>query len=237
MQRLILLVSIITSIKTSLFTESATGSTSLPQSTLRLLTLLLLALMCNTVNADVYIYVGPDGERLITDRPPHRTGNYQLISRRNTVAQASDFLAKRPDLTRVPEQFKGYIQGASDQYNIDPALVEAVIQVESDFDPNAVSKKGATGLMQLMQQTAHQYDVRDRFNPRENIYAGVQHLSSLMDRFNGELPLAIAAYNAGSSAVENYSGIPPYPETRRYVIKVMNSHNRYRQTRYATPDY
>ncbi|MEO2172945.1 MAG: lytic transglycosylase domain-containing protein [bacterium] len=215
-------------------TKSATASRLLL--TLLLPTLLLLTL-CSTVNADVYIYIGSDGERLITDRPPHRSENYQLISRRKTVSDAGDFLAGRPDLTRVPDQFRGYIQGASDQYNIDPALVEAVIQVESDFDPNAVSRKGATGLMQLMQQTARQYNVRDRFNPRENIYAGVKHLSRLMDRFNGELPLAIAAYNAGSSAVENYSGIPPYPETRRYVIKVMNSHNRYRQTRYGTPGY
>jgi soluble lytic murein transglycosylase-like protein len=91
--------------------------------------------------------------------------------------------------------------------------------------------------MQLMQKTAYQYNVSDRFDPRENIYAGVQHLSHLMNRFNGKLPLVLAAYNAGSSAVEAYDGIPPYPETRRYVIKVMNFHNQYLQTSFDRTSY
>ena len=76
--------------------------------------------------------------------------------------------------------------------------------------------------MQLMQKTAQQYHVADRFNPRQNIYAGVEHLSKLIDRYNGELPLVLAAYNAGDTAVRHYQGVPPYPETRRYIKKVMD---------------
>ena len=170
---------------------------------------------------------------MATDQPPHSSQNYKLVARRDTLSQAGHILANRPILTGGPARFHQYIDDASTRFNIDPALVEAVIHAESGFDPNAVSKKGATGLMQLMQQTARQYNVRDRFNPRENIYAGVQHLSRLMDRFNGQLPLVIAAYNAGSTAVETYRGIPPYPETRRYVTKVMDFHGQYRQSRYG----
>jgi len=87
--------------------------------------------------------------------------------------------------------------------------------------------------MQLMMATAKQYRVKDRHNPRENINAGVQHLSVLMDKFNGDIPLVVAAYNAGASAVERYAGIPPYPETRRYVSKVMSFRTQYRQLRYG----
>jgi hypothetical protein len=198
--------------------------------------LLALVAFCDVVCAEVYIYRGPNGERMVTDRPPHASEDYELISRRDTLSYAGHIMANRPVPSSVV-RFGHYIKGASTHFNVDPKLVAAVIQVESGFNPNAVSPKGATGLMQLMQKTAYQYNVSDRFDPRENIYAGVQHLSHLMNRFNGKLPLVLAAYNAGSSAVEAYDGIPPYPETRRYVIKVMNFHNQYLQTSFDRTSY
>jgi soluble lytic murein transglycosylase-like protein len=100
-------------------------------------------------------------------------------------------------------------------------LVSAVIRAESGFNPRAVSRKGAQGLMQLMPTTASILGVRNSFDPRENIDGGVRHLRGLIDRFPQSLPLAIAAYNAGEKAVTQYGGIPPFPETQDYVTKVL----------------
>ncbi len=104
---------------------------------------------------------------------------------------------------------------------MNPALVEAVIRIESAFNPWAVSRKGAQGLMQLMPRTASALGVRDSFNPRQNIEGGVRHLRYLLDRYPGNVPLALAAYNAGEGAVDSYGGIPPYTETQQYVQKVL----------------
>ncbi len=129
---------------------------------------------------------------------------------------------------RLPEGTLGrygqHIREISSRYGLDPALVEAVIRVESAFNPWAVSRKGAQGLMQLMPRTASSLGVRDAFDPRQNIEGGVKHLRYLMDRFPGNLPLALAAYNAGENAVAQYRGIPPYPETQEYVQKILGSH-------------
>jgi soluble lytic murein transglycosylase-like protein len=197
----------------------------------------MLSLFCHMSAAEVYIYQGPNGERLISDRPPVERQDYRLVAKRDSFNNAGHILADRPIIAVGPTEFRQHITSASNQYNVDPALIEAVIQVESGFDPNAVSKKGATGLMQLMPMTAKDYRVVDRFNPRQNIYGGVQHLSKLMTRFGGELPLVLAAYNAGAGAVESHDGIPPYPETKRYVKKVMTSYNSFKQSRYGTMGY
>ena len=193
---------------------------------------LLSTVLCPLVaQADVYIYRGPDGERLITDQPKSRSiDQYTLISHRNSMTNAGHIVAERPYTdyansvknTRTAADFRDYITDASHQYKIDPILVEAVIHVESGFNPNAVSKQGAKGLMQLMRATAQQYQVTNRFNPRDNIYAGVQHLRYLMNRFDGEVSLVLAAYNAGPGSVDKYSGVPPYPETQRYIQKVLS---------------
>ena len=100
-------------------------------------------------------------------------------------------------------------------------LIWAVIRVESGFDPRAVSSRGARGLMQLMPETAAILGVRDVFDPRENIHGGARHLRGLMERFRYDLPLALAAYNAGAQPVTAFRGIPPYPETREYVTRVL----------------
>jgi hypothetical protein len=122
------------------------------------------------------------------------------------------------------------INRAAFRYHLDPALLHAVIATESGFETNAVSRKGAMGLMQLMPATARRYGVTDPFNPAQNIQAGTQHLDSLLKRFGNNLHLALAAYNSGESNVVKYgTRIPPFPETRAYVPKVIGLYSKYRQ--------
>ena len=117
--------------------------------------------------------------------------------------------------------FDAIIYEASAQNGLDPCLIVSVMRAESGFNPRAVSRKGAQGLMQLMPTTAATLGVRNSFDPRQNIEGGVRHLRSLIDRFPNNLPFALAAYNAGEKAVVQYRGIPPYPETQDYVTKVL----------------
>jgi soluble lytic murein transglycosylase-like protein len=113
------------------------------------------------------------------------------------------------------------IRDAAERYGLSEQLVAAVIRVESGFNPRAVSPKGAQGLMQLMPATASQLGVRDAFDIVENIDGGVRHLRGLIERFANNLPLALAAYNAGEKAVQQHGGIPPYPETEQYVARIL----------------
>ncbi len=126
------------------------------------------------------------------------------------------------------EEFGSFINAASLQYAIDPALVRAVIHAESNFNPNARSPKGAMGLMQLMPATARSLGVLDASIPANNIKGGVQYLATLLKRFKGDISLAAAAYNAGPEAVEKYVGVPPYDETVVYVQRVKILHQRYK---------
>jgi hypothetical protein len=112
------------------------------------------------------------------------------------------------------------ISALSEAHGVDPLLVRALIQVESNYQPRARSPRGAMGLMQLMPSTARTYNVRNPFDPRANIEAGIKHLKSLIERF-GELKLGLAAYNAGEGAVEKFNGIPPYRETKSYVSRIL----------------
>lgn len=135
---------------------------------------------------------------------------------------------------RLPmQELEGTIAHHSRQQQLDPALVSAIIKAESDFDPDAVSRAGAIGLMQLMPETATRWDVRDPFNPEENIAGGARYLRYLLDRFHGNLPLALAAYNAGATKVEHYNTLPPFSETRRYVKKVLRFYRLYGERRIA----
>jgi soluble lytic murein transglycosylase len=121
----------------------------------------------------------------------------------------------------VPTSYDGLIREIAGRYDVEYALVKAVIKAESDFDRLAVSPKGALGLMQLMPATAAQHQVRNVFLPRDNIEGGVRHLRLLLDRYGGNLPLAIAAYNAGTQRVEDAGGVPAIPETREYLARVL----------------
>ena len=118
-------------------------------------------------------------------------------------------------------QFAFDIREISMRHGVDPRLVESVIRAESAFNPTAVSRTGARGLMQLMPQTAAMLGVRDSFDPRQNIEGGVRHLRYLLDRYPGNVSLAVAAYNAGEGAVDSHRGIPPFAETQQYVQRVL----------------
>ena len=166
-------------------------------------------------DADAFKLAEPDGTLHFTNAPTDP--RYQRMGL--TTGTQAGFL-------RLPQGDTGpYVQeirDASERYGVPIKLVSAVIRAESGFNPRAVSRKGAQGLMQLMPGTASMLGVRNSFDPRENIDGGVRHLRSLIDRFPDNLPLAIAAYNAGERAVQQYRGIPPYQETQDYVTKVLS---------------
>ena len=126
-----------------------------------------------------------------------------------------------------PEQIAALVEQNARTWQVDPALIKAVIANESGFNANATSSAGAQGLMQLMPATAASLGVRDPYDPAQNVAGGTHYLRGLLDRFGGDKRLAIAAYNAGPGAVEKYGGVPPYAETRNYVQNVLASYDKY----------
>lgn len=134
---------------------------------------------------------------------------------------AGDSKMKSSGASKVTGSFAEIIQEKAAKYNVDPALVQAVIKAESNFNPDVVSSAGAQGLMQLMPGTARSLGVANAFDPEQNIEGGVKFLRQLLDRFGGNTTLAVAAYNAGPGAVSKYDGIPPYQETQTYVKRVL----------------
>lgn len=170
--------------------------------------------VASPVEADVYRLKGADGTVHFTNAP--NDPRYRRMGYKSGTAAG---WLRFPRGTTAP--YRSEISAAAERYGVPYGLVTAVIRAESGFNPRAVSRKGARGLMQLMPSTASMLGVRDSFDPRQNIDGGVRHLRALMDRFPSNLPLAIAAYNAGESAVLAHGGIPPYPETREYVNRVL----------------
>ena len=124
--------------------------------------------------------------------------------------------------------FHPLILKAANRYQVDSALIKAIIMAESNYNPKAVSKRGARGLMQLMPKTAEALGVGDSFDPEHNINAGVRHFKNLLDQFDGDVKLALAAYNAGSRKVREYQGVPPFRATRRYIKRVFEYHQYYK---------
>jgi soluble lytic murein transglycosylase-like protein len=130
----------------------------------------------------------------------------------------------RPGMQIDHDGVEKLVREAADRHRVDPALVRAVIETESNWNPRAYSNKGAGGLMQLIPTTAKRYGAYDLFDPQQNIDAGVKHLKWLLERYNGNLDLALAAYNAGEGAVDRVHGVPAYRETQNYVQKVQNAY-------------
>jgi hypothetical protein len=143
------------------------------------------------------------------------------------LLQSSDDAVETVAEEPAPKQvdINMHIEEVATHHGVAPKLVAAIVAVESQFNPRAVSRKGAEGLMQLMPATAAYLDVEDPFDPRDNIDGGVRHLKRLMKRFHNDLPLVLAAYNAGEQAVINHRGIPPYRETRQYVVRVLRRYD------------
>jgi soluble lytic murein transglycosylase-like protein len=140
------------------------------------------------------------------------------------VLQALPFARSLFEAPAIPEQYRDLVQKTAAKHGIDARVVNAVIQVESAYHSRAQSPKGARGLMQLMPATGRQYGALDLFDPKVNVEAGVQHLKKLLRRY--DLPLALAAYNAGEAAVDRFGGIPPFRETQDYVTRILRLLNR-----------
>lgn len=181
----------------------------------------LSLLTAGPVRGEVYYQIGENGIAHFTNAPT--TPQYRLLQPGVLSSTVKLTAANMPEL----------IDAFAAEYELDPALIRAVIQVESNFNRKAVSPKGAQGLMQLMPATIWRLSVGDAYDPHENIGAGVRYLRQLLNQFQGDLTLTLAAYNAGENAVLRYKGVPPYQETRNYVAKVMSLYRRGQRERPA----
>lgn len=175
----------------------------------------------------VYRYLGRNGTVSFSDRPPAHDAYVVLHYGCYACNPQSPIDWKATRLFH--DAYASEIEQAARQYQVDPALVRAVIHAESGFNPRARSPKGAIGLMQLMPATARLMGVDDPHQPQHNIRGGVRYLAELLARFRSDITLATAAYNAGPEAVRRHAGVPPYPETQVYVQRVRILHQRYRQ--------
>jgi soluble lytic murein transglycosylase-like protein len=169
---------------------------------------ILFALACSGAEGQVRVLVRGGRTVLVNDGPARIGASPEWLAAKVSQASAYDDLIAR----------------AADQSAVDPRLVKSVMLIESGFDPAAVSRKGARGLMQLMPETAAEQGVEDIHDPAQNIAAGVRHLSRLLERYEGDVVKSLAAYNAGEAAVEKYDGVPPYEETRLYVRKTLSAY-------------
>jgi len=195
------------------------------------LVLLLFISGSHSVHADIYKYSDIDGRIYFSDEPM-RGSHYRLIKHIRSSSKAKSTSRSRLNLKGFKQnkaRFSAMIETIANEMLLRPELLHAVIRAESAYDPNAVSHKGAVGLMQLMPATAKRYGVDDRHDPKQNLRGGANYLKDLLIQFNFDLKLAVAAYNAGENAVirSGYK-IPNYRETKNYVAKVMRF---YRQNR------
>ena len=200
----------------------------LPKLVSRVFPLALGLLMLGAdASADIYSYTDAEGVMHFTNRTGTNK-SFKLYLRGNDGRRGGTGISPlETDPTRYT-RYDAWIHEAATLYQIPEHLVRAVIKVESDFDARAVSVSGARGLMQLMPGTADRLQVKDIDDPRENIFGGVRYLRILANDFNGDLQLTVAGYNAGEEAVMRYGGIPPYAETRDYVVRVTDFYHRFR---------
>lgn len=190
---------------------------------------LLVCAPFTAVHADIYRYTDDTGVVHFTNVNGGGKKHKKVVSETpaRTAPASSPRTAPSARLAsaNVPSSYLEMIDSACNRHGVDPSLVHALVKVESDFNPFALSRKGAMGLMQLMPETALTMNVKDSFNPTENIDGGVKYLKYLIDRYEGNLSLALAAYNSGETAVKKWGTIPPFKETQNYVQKILNIYN------------
>ena len=172
--------------------------------------------------ADIFLYVDEEGVTHFTNVPTH--GRYRLFLREKRSSPAPTSNSYKRD----SKKYDLFIQESSRRHGVDFALVKAIIRAESSFNPYAISRKGAEGLMQLMPETSKNLNVLNPFDPRENIDAGAKYLRYLLKRFDQNLRLSLAAYNAGETTVSELGGVPNYRETKNYVTEVLNYYSEYK---------
>jgi soluble lytic murein transglycosylase-like protein len=194
------------------------------------LTLLLLGCcLCRPGWADIYVYTADDGKVTLSNVPADSRYTVLISAPQEAVAEVPGIhVGKNKPGLSGKARYDQIVERVSTTYGLETALIHAVVSVESRYDPKAVSKKGAAGLMQLMPGTAQRYGVTNVFDPGQNLDGGAQYLRDLLKMFNNNVSLALAAYNAGENAVvKSGNRIPPYRETMRYVPRVLNFYQRY----------
>jgi len=180
----------------------------------------MLTAVFSSVHADIYMYIDENGVMHFTNTPTSNQHEYKVYIKEKTAVSNKFYTTSKYD---------HYISDASREFGVDSRLLKAMIKAESDFDPRAVSKKGAMGLMQIMPENFKMLDLKNPFDPWENIKAGARYFKALHERFNGKLALSLAAYNAGPTAVDRYKNIPPYQETEEYVRRVLRYYRTFEQ--------
>ncbi|MBF0137789.1 MAG: lytic transglycosylase domain-containing protein [Magnetococcus sp. DMHC-1] len=177
--------------------------------------------------ADIFAFVDQKGVIHLTDRADDP--RYRLLIRFPKKKDGVRVMVPDDHISSSNQRYGTVIRAAASRYDLDEALVHAVIRAESSYDPDAISPKGAVGLMQLMPETASRYGVRNRRDPESNIDGGSRYLRDLLRLFNNNLHLSLAAYNAGENAVKRYGNqVPPYEETKQYVTRVLHFYKLYR---------
>jgi hypothetical protein len=178
-----------------------------------------ILLYASPASSDIYKYMDENGVVCYTDAPMGKKTVRVLKEKKGAGKQEKSF---NPEPATEPRDYSAYVENAATKYEIEPELIKAVIKTESNGNHRAVSSKGAMGLMQLMPSTANDMNVANPFNPEENIEGGTRYLRFLLEKFNGDLTLALAAYNAGPTTVERYRSVPPISETKQYVKKILS---------------
>ncbi len=180
----------------------------------------IMTLSVPPLKADIYMYIDKEGVIHFTNVPTSSATDYRV------------YIREKPNkIYKIysNNKYDNMIMEASRKHGISFPLLKAIIKTESDFNPRAVSKKGALGLMQIMPKNLKSLNIRDPFDPWENIMGGALYFKKMLNRFQGKISLSLAAYNAGPTAVAQYKTIPPYRETRRYVKKVMKHYYSYKE--------